>query len=129
MNAGIRWFYEQHTLQLSGRWHDSVTNLNIAWDEQRDRGLLSASESALLEAERCSWQPSPVCGFDSRHYWDLSYSYHRPDFMGFGYARFNVAVRNIFDTYPDPATTPAGHEGYLDNIMGRLGFARLSIGF
>ena len=129
LNVGLRWFYSQHTVQLTGRWHDSITNLNIAWDEQRDRGLLSESEAALSEEGRCSWQPSPVCGFDSRHYWDLSYSYYRPDFMGFGYARFNVAVRNIFDTYPDPMTTPAGHEGYLDNIMGRMGFARLSFGF
>ncbi len=129
VNAGLRWFFEQHTLQVSGRWHDSVDNLNIAWDEQRDRGLLSESEAALEESGRCSWQPSPVCGFDSRHYWDVSYTYSRPDFFGFGYARLNVAIRNIFDTYPDPQTTPAGHEGYLDNIMGRMGFARLSIGF
>lgn len=129
VNVGLRWYRDNHTAQLSGRWHDSVTNYNIAWDEQREAGLLSESQAEMLETERCSWQPSPVCGFDSRHYWDVSYTYSKPEFLGFGYVSMNVAVRNVFDTYPDPVTTPAGHEGYLDNIMGRLGFVRLTLGF
>jgi hypothetical protein len=36
-------------------------------------------------------------------------------------------VRNIFETMPTPRTMPAGFEGYLDNIMGRIGFARLTL--
>ena len=41
---------------------------------------------------------------DSRHYWDVSYSYRRPDFLGFSSVMVNAAIRNIFDTYPDPIT-------------------------
>ena len=126
VNLGLRWFYGNHTAQLSGRWHDSITNNNIAWDEQRDRGLLSAANAAITEKERCSQQPSVVCGFEAEHYWDVSYSYNHPDFMGAN-VNLNLAVRNIFDNRPTPKTTPAGHEGYLDNIMGRIGFARLSV--
>lgn len=126
VNVGLRWFMGNHTAQLSGRWHDSVTNLNIAWDELRAGGHLSDAESDILETERCSRQPAEICGIDSRDYWDISYTYNRPDFFGFN-ANVNVAIRNVFDTYPTPIQTSSGYDGYLDNIMGRTGYVRLSM--
>ena len=38
----------------------------------------------------------------------------------------NVAMRNMFDTYPDPITQFSAHEPYLDNIMGRQVLVRLA---
>jgi|SaaInl7_100m_RNA_FD_contig_31_3088442_length_4015_multi_36_in_0_out_0_1 outer membrane receptor protein involved in Fe transport len=126
LNVGLRWFLGNHTAQLSGRWHDSVTNLNIAWDELRANGNLSAGEAALEEKDRCSRQPSEICRIGSKHYWDLSYTYNRPDFLGMN-ASVNFAIRNLFDTYPKPIQTSSGYDGYLDNIMGRTGYLRLSV--
>ena len=79
------------------------------------------------QSERCAFQPWPVCKIDSRHYWDVSYSYRRPDFMGFSSVMVNAAIRNIFDTYPDPITQFSAHEPYLDNIMGRTVLIRLNL--
>lgn len=127
INVGLRWLYGNHTAQLSGRWHDSITNLNVAWDEQRARGLLSDSKAAIPERQRCSLQPSQVCNTDAEAYWDVSYTYDWPDFMGLGSLNLNVAVRNVFDNLPKPQTMPAGYEAYLDNIMGRFLYTRLSV--
>lgn len=125
-NMTLRWFRNNHTMSFSGNWHDSITNKNIAWDEQRERGLLSASDATIAEEDRCSRQPSFVCEFESQMYWDLSYSYNKPDFMGLNW-NVNVALRNVFDNYPTPKTMPAGYEGYLDRIMGRTAYVRFTI--
>ena len=134
------------------RWHDSITDVNAAWDEviadyRADRirdGLdpdadpngyhgdqhqrLDATQWS--ESEACNDQDrNPQCRVDSKHYWDLSYSYNKPDFMGLGYISVNLAMRNIFGTMPDPMPSGAGYEQYLDNIMGRQAFARISLGF
>ena len=79
------------------------------------------------QSQRCAFQPWPVCKIDSRHYWDVSYSYRRPDFLGFSAVMVNAAIRNIFDTYPDPITQFSAHEPYLDNIMGRSILVRLNL--
>ena len=79
------------------------------------------------QSQRCAFQPWPVCKIDSRHYWDVSYSYRRPDFLGFSSVMVNAAIRNIFDTYPDPITQFSAHEPYLDNIMGRSILVRLNV--
>ena len=71
----------------------------------------------------------PTATIDSAAYWDLSYTYTRPDVLGFGYMSMNVAMRNIFNNNPDPIPSGVGHESYVDNIMGRIAFARLTIGF
>ncbi len=127
VSMGLRWYRGNHTLQLMGRWHDSVTNLNIAWDEQKlIPGQLSEADALIEEKDRCSKQPANVCKVPSAAYWDVSYSYSMPDFMGMN-LDVNVAVRNVFDKMPAPQLMPAGHEGYLDNVMGRIGFARLSL--
>ncbi len=78
------------------------------------------------QSQRCAFQPWPVCKIDSRHYWDVSYSYRRPQTLGFSSMLLNVAVRNVFDTYPDPITQFSAHEPYLDNIMGRMMLVRLA---
>ena len=126
VNMSLRWFRDNHTLSFSGTWHDSITNKNIAWDEQRERGLLSAANAAREEEDVCSRQPSHVCEFESQMYWDLSYTYEKTDFLGLNW-HVNMALRNVFDNYPTPKTTPAGHEGYLDRITGRTAFMRVSI--
>ena len=79
------------------------------------------------QSQRCAFQPWPVCKIDSRHYWDISYSYRRPDFLGFSSVMVNAAIRNVFDTYPDPITQFSAHEPYLDNIMGRSILVRLNV--
>ena len=138
VNLGLRWLYANHTMQLSVRWHDSLTDISAAWDEIEaipgaiDRnGSHNGNPIADWEEEdSCTDQDrNPYCRIDSRAYWDLSYTYNRPDFLGFGYVSLNLAMRNLFDTYPDPMPTGVGHETYVDNIMGRIGFARLTLGF
>lgn len=134
VNIGARWFYNDHTLQLSGRWHDSVTTINAAWDEGIEAGVISGRPNAdgvpVPEQDTCAhrwiW---PDCKIDSRHYWDASYTYRRPDTLGFSEMQVNVAVRNLFDTYPDRALRQQGHEAYLDNIMGRLGYTSVTFSF
>jgi hypothetical protein len=79
------------------------------------------------QSQRCAFQPWPVCDIDSRHYWDATYSYRRPDFLGFSSMSVNLAIRNLFDTYPDPITQFSAHEPYLDNIMGRQMLVRLNL--
>ncbi len=163
--AGLRWFNGPHTAQLMVRWHDSVTNVNVAWDAMREREALDprviipawtwntadrasyphhvpfrgSTEVTIpgtdivkqipneRESQRCAFQPWPVCKIDSRHYWDLTYSYRRPDVLGFSSVLVNVGMRNIFDTYPDPITQFSAHEPYLDNIMGRSILLRLNM--
>ena len=134
LNVGLRWFYNDHTLQLSGRWHDSVTTLNAGWDEAVEAGVINGRPNAdgvpIPESDACAhrwiW---PQCKIDSRHYWDTSYTYRRPDTLGFSEMTVNVAVRNIFDTYPDLALRQQGHESYLDNIMGRQGYTSVTFSF
>ena len=134
VNVGLRWFYNDHTLQFSGRWHDSVTTLNAGWDEAVERGVITGRPNAdgvpmpesMACAHRWIW---PQCKIDSKHYWDASYSYTRPDTLGFSAMHVNVAVRNLFDTYPDLALRQQGHEAYLDNIMGRQGYTSITFSF
>jgi hypothetical protein len=164
--ASLRWFNGPHTAQLMVRWHDSVTNVNVAWDAMKEReaqdprtviaswtwdtggGRASYPHHVPFrgstevtvpgtdivkqipnerQSQRCAFQPWPVCKIDSRHYWDLTYSYRRPDVLGFSSVLVNVGMRNIFDTYPDPITQFSAHEPYLDNIMGRSILVRLNV--
>ena len=37
INATLRWFKGPHMAQLGVRWHDSVTNINVAWDQMLAR--------------------------------------------------------------------------------------------
>ncbi len=125
INAGLRWFQGNHTAQLGARWHDSVTNVNVAHDPLREAGLLSTAQAAASQITQCDRAPSQVCKFGAEIYWDLSYSYDKPDFMGFN-LNVNLALRNIFDQYPAPALSASGHESYLDNIMGRMAYVRVT---
>ena len=192
VNLGLRWFRDAHSLQFGVRWHDSLTDVNSAWDDilnaVRDcRSRIEAGENltdplctngsvtainaesgtwndfngplenqhngkstfpcdyvttdaslAVLdctpdgwtEKEACSDQDrNPYCRIDSRHYWDISYSYTKTDVFGLGFVSFNFSVRNLFDTFPDPMPSGVGYEPYVDSIEGRTAFARLSIGF
>ena len=79
------------------------------------------------QSQRCAFQPWPVCEIDSRHYWDIAYTYRRPDVLGLQALTVNVAIRNVFDTYPDPITQFSAHEPYLDNILGRNILLRLNL--
>ena len=134
LNLGLRWFYNDHILQLSGRWHDSVTTLNAGWDEAIEVGIITGRPNddgvPVPESDACAhrwiW---PECKINSRHYWDVSYTYSRPDTLGFSEMQVNMAVRNIFDTYPDLALRQQGHEAYLDNIMGRQGYTSITFSF
>ena len=155
-NASLRWFKGNHTTQLAVRWHDRVDNINVAWDAiiardaQDPRTLIPSwtynavgdntlayphfvgtyGENAhdIPQNERCAYQPWPTCDIDSRMYWDATYSYRRTDVFGIGTMTLTASVRNIFDTYPDPITQFSGHEGYLDNIMGRMLLLRVNLG-
>ncbi|HCP50707.1 MAG TPA: hypothetical protein DIT73_10800, partial [Gammaproteobacteria bacterium] len=33
VNGTLRWFRDNHTAQLTVRWHDAVTDVDAAWDE------------------------------------------------------------------------------------------------
>ena len=104
------------------RWHED----NI----QRDANGKRIIESMWTEADACEDQDrNPYCKIDSRHYWDLNYNYNRPDVFGLGYVNFNLGVRNIFGTEPDPFPSGVGYESYVDDIMGRLAYTSLRIGF
>ena len=125
--AGLRWFYDRHAVSLDVNWHDSITSVHAGWDELREAGLLNDNDAAILESERCQNDMiNPYCGIDSRHYWNMTYSYTHYDWMGFESVNITFAVRNIFDTYPDAFNDSAGHDGYLDNIMGRIGFMNVN---
>ena len=128
VNVGLRWFMGNHTAQLTGRWHDSITNIVTTWDQFRDRGLLSDADAAIPQSEVCSQQPFKICEFAAESYWDLSYTYRKDNFMDSGVGlTANFAIRNIFDNFPDAQVGFASHNQYIDNIMGRMGFARLTV--
>ena len=138
VNAGLRWFYGDHVAQLQVRWHDEVKDTLASWDPVKDEGHSVGSiwinfrqdQEDLTNDDVCVDQDrNPHCRIDSRHYWDLSYTYTRPDVMGFGYMQANLAMRNIFNTMPDAMPSGVGYDAYLDNIMGRQAFVRFSLGF
>ena len=154
VNASLRWFRGPHVAQLAVRWHDSVTNINVAWDEMVERekadprtvipswtyagigdeehGYPHYTEyqggTEQPESERCAYQPWPVCKLDSEAYWDVSYSYTTTDIFGLSSIRLNASIRNVFDNYPQAITQFSGHEPYLDNIMGRMYLLRINFG-
>ena len=138
VDMALRWFRDNHVAQLRMRWHDELTDVSAAFDEVRDipgaidfNGTHNGRPIAdWEERDSCTDQDrNPYCNIDSAAYWDLSYTYTRPDVLGFGYMSMNVAMRNIFNSNPDPIPSGVGHEAYVDNIMGRIAFARLTIGF
>ena len=49
--------------------------------------------------------------------------------MGFGYVAANVAIRNIFNSNPNAFPSGVGYESYLDSIMGRQLYLRMTVGF
>ena len=143
VNGTLRWFKGNHTAQIGFRWHDSITDVIASWDEiverfgpphspgnphlSHDHGMDTTS---WTERDACTDQDrNPYCGIESRAYWDVSYTYRRPDFLGFGYVAANVAVRNVFDSNPRAFPSGVGYESYLDSIMGRQLFVRLTAGF
>jgi hypothetical protein len=124
---GLRWFMGNHTAQLRGRWHDSITNIVTTWDQFRERGLLSAGDASLAQEDNCSQQPFHICDYEDEQYWDISYTYHKDDVFSSGVGlTANLAIRNVFDNYPTPSVGFASHNQYLDNIMGRMAFFRIS---
>ena len=134
----MRWFRDNHVAQLRVRWHDELTDVSAAFDEVRDiPGAIDFTGSHngrpiadWEERDSCSDQDrNPYCNIDSRAYWDASYTYTKSDILGLGYMSVNLAMRNIFNSNPDPIPSGAGHENYLDNIMGRIAFMRLTVGF
>ena len=154
VNASLRWFKGPHVAQLAVRWHDSVTNINVAWNEMVERER--ADPRAVMpswtysgigdeehgyphfteyqggldqdESSRCAYQPWPVCKLDAEAYFDVSYSYTATDILGLSSIRLNASIRNVFDNYPKPITQFSGHEPYLDNIMGRMYLLRINFG-
>ena len=138
VNMQLRWFYREHIAQIGVRWHDELSDVMQSWDEVQSAGhdLTGVwvngqrDQSTLTEERVCVDQDrNPYCRIDSRHYWDASYTYTRPDVLGLGYVAMNVSMRNIFDTKPDPMMSGVGYDTYVDNIMGRIGFMRLTVGF
>ena len=128
LNMGLRWFMNDHTAQLTSRYHSGVKNIVSPWDEFRRRGLLSDADAAIPRDSVCSQQPFRICDFDSQMYWDVSYTYAKDDVKGTGIGvAVNVAIRNVFDNFPEPSVGFASHNPFLDNIMGRVGFLRLSV--
>ena len=128
VNLGLRWSMGNHTAQLMGRWHDSILNVLTTWDAFRERGLLSEAQSAIPQNEVCSQQPFKICKFPAEAYWDISYSYNRPGVLNTDMnLNLNVAIRNVFDNYPRPSVGFASHNQYIDNIMGRIAFVRMSL--
>ena len=136
--AGLRWFYANHTAQLLVRWHDEVADTLASWDPVRNAGHSVGSvwvnfrqdQENLTNENVCVDQDrNPQCRIDSRHYWDVSYTYNRADVLGLGYMRVNLAMRNIFNTRPDAMPSGVGYDVYLDNIMGRQAFVRFTVGF
>ncbi len=80
------------------------------------------------EKEACIDQDrNPYCEIPAAAYWDFSYTYNRTNFMGMSSFSINVSIRNLFDYYPTPIPSGVGFEAYVDNGMGRLGFARVSM--
>ena len=142
-NASLRWFRDEHTVHFGVRWHQGISDLIASWDEivsrygaphsagnpylSHDHGM---DTTTWTEADACTDQDrNPYCKIAARAYWDLSYTYRRPDFMGFGYVAGNVAMRNIFNAEPKAFPSGVGYESYLDSIMGRQLFVRMTVGF
>ena len=147
INMGLRWFEGPHTLQFSGRFHPGVSDIHAAYDEITDatqhlvsdpddkNGLNSNSNwfgadiREWTEEQTCIDQDrNPYCKIHPRAYWDLSYVYNKSDLFGLGYVSINVAVRNLFDSYPKAIPSGVGFESGLDNGMGRLAFVSLNVG-
>ena len=138
VTTNLRWFYGNHVAQLNVRWHDEVNDTLASWDPvvgaghdvsgiwvngRQDQGNLT-NDDVCADQDR-----NPHCRIDSRHYWDVSYTYRRPDVLGLGYVEANLAMRNIFNTKPDAMPSGVGYDAYLDNIMGRQAFLRFRFAF
>ena len=142
-NANLRWFMGNHTAQVGVRWHAGITDVIASWSEIVDRfGPPHSANNPHLEhdhgmdttnwteANACTDQDrNPYCKIPARAYWDVSYTYQAPDLFGFGYVAANVAIRNIFESNPDPFPSGVGYESYLDSIMGRQLYTRITVGF
>ena len=143
VNASLRWFRDNHTAHFGVRWHQSITDVIASWDEiverygpphsdgnpylSHDHGMDTTS---WTEADACTDQDrNPYCRIEHRAYWDLSYTYRQPDMFGFGYVAANVAIRNIFNSNPNAFPSGVGYESYLDSIMGRQLYLRMTVGF
>ena len=143
INASLRWFRDNHTAHFGVRWHQAITDVIASWDEiverygpphspgnpylSHDHGMDTTS---WTEADACTDQDrNPYCRIEQRAYWDLSYTYRQPDVMGFGYVAANIAIRNIFGSNPNAFPSGVGYESYLDSIMGRQLYLRMSVGF
>ena len=138
INSSLRWFYRNHTAQISVRWHDEVKDTLASWDPVKNAGHSVGSvwvnfrqdQENLTNDNVCVDQDrNPHCRIDSRQYWDLSYTYNKPDVFGLGFMRMNLAMRNIFNTRPDAMPSGVGYDVYLDNIMGRQAFVQFTFGF
>lgn len=143
VNASLRWFRDNHTAHFGMRWHQSITDLIASWDEiverygpphsagnpylSHDHGMDTTS---WTEDDACTDQDrNPYCRIESRAYFDVSYTYRQPDFFGFGYVAANVAIRNVFNSNPNAFPSGVGYESYLDSIMGRQLYLRMTVGF
>ena len=143
INASLRWFRDNHTAHFGVRWHQAITDVIASWDEiverygpphspgnpylSHDHGMDTTS---WTEADACTDQDrNPYCRIEQRAYWDVSYTYRQPDVMGFGYVAANIAIRNIFGSNPNAFPSGVGYESYLDSIMGRQLYLRMSVGF
>lgn len=143
VNASLRWFRDEHTVHFGVRWHQGITDLIASWDEIVDRYGPPHSDgnpylshdhgmdtTSWTEADACTDQDrNPYCKIPAKAYWDLSYTYRRPNFLGFGYVAANVAMRNVFNAQPQAFPSGVGYESYLDSIMGRQLFVRMTAGF
>ncbi len=138
VTMNLRWFYGNHVAQLNVRWHDEVNDTLASWDPVVDAGRSVSGiwvngrqdQGDLTGDDVCADQDrNPHCRIDSRHYWDVSYTYRRPDVLGFGYVSANLAMRNIFNTKPDAMPSGVGYDAYLDNIMGRMAYLRFTFAF
>ena len=138
VNMNLRWFYGNHVAQLAVRWHDEVNDTLASWDPVVAAGRSVSGiwvngrqdQGGLTGDDVCADQDrNPQCRIDSRHYWDVSYTYRRPDVFGLGFFSANLAMRNIFNTRPDAMPSGVGYDAYLDNIMGRQAFARFTFAF
>ncbi len=143
VNASLRWFRDNHTLHFGVRYHQAITDLIASWDEivarygpphsdgnpylSHDHGMDTTS---WTENDACTDQDrNPYCRIESRAYWDVSYTYRQPDVLGFGYLAANVAIRNVFNSNPNAFPSGVGYESYLDSIMGRQLYLRMTVGF
>ena len=138
VNANLRWFYGDHIAQFGVRWHSKLQDVMASWDEVSAAGNDltgiwvngQRDQSQLREDQVCVDQDrNPWCGIDAKAYFDASYTYTKPDIFGLGFVSLNLAMRNLFDANPRPMPSGVGYDTYVDNIMGRIGFMRLTVGF